>query len=311
MKNLIPLRFHSLLALGLLGSLYACPAMAQDDAAPSEAPVIPESIEDAGSDASLPSPVESGELAPAKPHPSAEADIKGEAPTEPVPTDIPQEIQDEADVSGPRVDDSYNSTDASGESFLSQIYVGPTIQIGFPQIMSYSLEALVARTVSFGFTTGTYTADQMDKAELKIKGYDIHARWHPFMGSFFLGAAYGRMELDGTYEDKFTARVNGFEREVNAKVLANIKAKYVSPRLGWFAVWDSGLTAGFELGAQIPLSPETSVDAIIPGATAGEEAQIKSTSDYKDLEKQANDTVKFLGKKTIPIVTLFKVGWMF
>lgn len=286
--------------------------------------------EDPVSDAS-PAPMDEqspadGELPPTPPTDGSSPEVSSPAPTEEAPIDstplpgedagdsheaIPEDIQSEVDENGPAVDERYNSLNGSGSSILSDIYVGPTVQVGFPQILSYGIETLFARTVSVGVSTGKYTVDQIDKAEVEIKGWDVHARWHPWMGSFFVGASYGRMEVDGDFEDKFKARISGFEREVQAKLNATIKTNYFTPRLGWFAVWESGLTFGFDIGAQIPLGPDTKLTASFPGASPIEEAQIKTTEDYKDLEDQADQTLKVLGKRTIPVVTLLQVGWLF
>jgi hypothetical protein len=311
----------ALLLLPLLIATWPVPGLAQDeDGSPGpDAKAEPESgeipsDENPSQDFSNSPPPSSS--APSRPREDSAAAEGG--PVEQMPVDgdgeaIPPEIQADvnADESGPLVDDSYNGLNNSGESLFSQIYVGPTVQVGFPNPLTYGLEALFARTVSLGFSGGHYTIDEIDKAELKIKGWDLHARWHPWMGSFFIGASYGRMELDGVYEDTYTARISGFERKVKARVNASIKTNYIAPRLGWFAVWDSGLCVGFDIGAQIPLGPDTKVVATAPGATPAEEAQIKATSDYKDLQDQADETVKVLGKRTLPIATLFRVGWLF
>ncbi len=300
---------RAVLLLPLLGSAWSTSGYAQDEgSAGDDANVgpVPESV------------LDGAEIPPESPPPSYDSPPPESGSNEPSPVDgsgeaIPSEIQAEVngEDSGPSVDESYNSLNNSGESFFSQVYIGPTVQVGFPNPLTYGLEALFARTVSVGFSGGNYTVDEIDKAELKIKGWDLHARWHPWMGSFFVGASYGRMELDGQYEDTYTARISGFERQVTARVNASIETNYFAPRLGWFAVWDSGLCVGFDIGVQIPLGPDTKVVATVPGATAAEEAQIKATSEYKDLEDQADDTVKVLGKRTIPVATLFRVGWLF
>lgn len=297
-----------LITMPLLSAGFSTPLAAQDEDPSPDANPAPTGEEATEGDVEIP---EAPLNEPGTETVPQEAQSEEPSSTEAPPEDIPEEIQAQVDESGPAVDDSYNSTTDMGDSIFSSIYVGPTVQIGFPQPLTYGLEAMIARTVSFGFSTGSYTVDQIDKAEIEIKGWDLHARWHPWLSSFFVGASYGRMEVDGKFEDKFKARINGFERDVDARVDATIETNYFTPRIGWFAVWESGLTVGFEVGAQIPMGPDTKVSATLPGATAQEEAQIKATEDYQELEDQADEAVKVLGKRTLPVVTLFRVGWLF
>lgn len=297
-----------LLTLPLLGAGFASPVFGQDDEAlPAGDPPPPQNGGQGETEEQTDVEIPESPEDPPLPSASSQAAPATEAP----PEDIPTEIQAQVDETGPSVDDSYNSTTDSGDSFLRHIYVGPTVQIGFPQPLSYGLEAMLMRTISFGFSTGSYTIDQIDKAEIEIKSWDLHARWHPWVSSFFLGASYGRMTVDGKFEDTFNTRVNGFEREVDARVDAAIKTNYFAPRIGWFAVWDSGLTVGFEVGAQIPMGPDTKLSTSLPGASNQEEAQIKATEDYQELEDQADEAIKVLGKRTLPLATLFRIGWLF
>jgi len=258
-----------------------------------------------------PLPMPEGDSTPPPPPPPDERPYDAPLGEDPEPEtksnfDIPPPNEN-----GPAVDGSYNSVDGNGDTVWSLLRIGPTAQIGFPHPITYGVEGLFAQVVSFGFSTGSYNVTQIDKANVKIKSWDIFARWHPFAGNFFLGGAYGKQEIKGRFEDDVNLTLNGFPATVPARVDAEIKSNYISPRFGWMGVYPSGLTFGFEIGAQIPLSPDTKVDATIPGASAAEEAAVKSTSDYKDLKKQADDAVKIFGKKTIPFLTLLKVGWLF
>jgi hypothetical protein len=311
-KNLaLPLFLSAnVLALGLSNA-----ALAQD-----EAEVLPES--------STPSSEASPEPAAENPHDAAPIREDGAAiEAAPVPEDRPYESQlnddptadgevGNTDVNaplegGPVVDESYNVISDGGYGLWKDFHIGPTVQIGFPHPITYGVEAMFAKVVSFGFSTGKYEVTQIDKANIDIKSWDVFARWHPLAGSFFLGLGYGNQEIDGRFEDDVDLTLNGFPRTVPVRVDAEIKSKYFSPRIGWFAVYESGFTMGFEIGAQIPVSPDTSVTATIPGASALEEAAVKSTDDYKDVKKQADDAVKILGKRTIPYLTMLKMGWLF
>ncbi len=212
---------------------------------------------------------------------------------------------------GPAVDERYNALEDSRGGFLGDLRLGPAIQLGLPHPVTYGGEGLYAKIVSFGFSTGSYTVTQISKAHIGIRSWELFARWHPFADAFFLGGAYGHQDIKGRFEDDLKVKISGFPTTVPTRVDAAIHSNYVSPRLGWLTVYDSGFTLGFEIGAQIPLSPVTRVDATMPSMSASAAAQVKATNDYKDLKKKADDAVKLLGKKTFPYLTLLKMGWLF
>ena len=286
--------------------------------------------QDSGNPIPLPEEGSSAESAPATdpddPLPKPEGNFSSPsslpAPPEERPYDAPlgddpvPEVKSDFEVTpptenGPAVDRSYNSVDGNGDGVWSLLRVGPTVQIGFPHPITYGVEGLFAQVVSFGFSTGSYDVTQIDKANVKIKSWDIFARWHPLAGNFFIGGAYGHQDMKGRFEDDVFLTLNGFPTTVPARVDAEIKSNYISPRFGWMGVYPSGLTFGFEIGVQVPMSPDTKVDATIPGTSGAEEAAVKATADFKDLKKQADDAVNIFGKKTIPFLTLLKVGWLF
>lgn len=278
------------------------------------APAMPPSEESSSTDSiAAPEFLPTPEVDPSPPSPTPPEDRPYDAPLgdDPVPEDKSNFEVTPPTENGPAVDARYNSVDGNGESAWSLLRIGPTVQVGFPHPITYGVEGLFAQVVSFGFSTGRYNVTQIDKANVKIKSWDVFARWHPFAGNFFVGGAYGHQEIKGRFEDDVNLTLNGFPTTVPARVDAEIKSNYIAPRFGWMGVYPSGLTFGFELGAQIPLSPDTQVDATIPGASPTEETAVKATADYKDLKKQADDAVKIFGKKTIPFLTLLKVGWLF
>ncbi len=194
---------------------------------------------------------------------------------------------------------------------LGPIRIGPTVQIGVPHPLTYGVEAMVADVVSLGFSTGKYHVKLNSKGALDITSWDAFARWHPFAGSFFLGVAYGHQDLSGTYKDDVTITSGAASATMPAEVDVDVKGSYFSPRLGWFAVYNSGLVLGFELGAQIPVSPSVKVEEVVTGISPAQQAAIEGTQDYKDLHKKADDAARIIGKKTLPYVSLLKIGWMF
>jgi hypothetical protein len=86
---------------------------------------------------------------------------------------------------------------------------------------------------------------------------------HPFRGSFFLGATAGYLSLSAAAPTQL------------GTVGISASTLYVTPRLGWMAVWDSGFTLGFEAGAQVPLGPSVVVTGP-PNAAAKAESLSRS-----------------------------------
>ncbi len=86
---------------------------------------------------------------------------------------------------------------------------------------------------------------------------------HPFRGGFFLGATAGYLSLNAAAPTQL------------GTVTIAASTLYVTPRLGWMAVWESGFTLGFEAGAQLPIGPTVSVGGP-PNAAAKAESLSRS-----------------------------------
>lgn len=189
-------------------------------------------------------------------------------------------------------------------------HVGPTVQLGFPHPINYGIEALAFNYLSFGISTGSFELE-IDPAKVKIENTQVHFRGHPFGDSFFIGFAYGKQKLTGTAEDDIELASGGFATTVPAVIDIEIDSNYFTPHLGWFAHYHTGLVLGFELGAQIPVDPKAKVDLDTSGLNAIQTAAIRASADYRDLKKKAEDAAKLLGEKTVPFVTLFRIGYLF
>ena len=95
-----------------------------------------------------------------------------------------------------------------------------------------------------------------------------------------------------------------------ATVEINLKSGYWTPTLGW--IWgagNSGITFGLDFGYLMPISPNSTTKVTMADATA--EAALKASSDYQKQEADLNKLAKWLGKKSIPFITLARVGYLF
>ena len=101
----------------------------------------------------------------------------------------------------------------------------------------------------------------------------------PFGGSFFLGATTGHLSLAASAPTK------------SGTVTFDISSFYVTPHFGWLAIWDSGFSLGFDLGAQLPFS--TSVE----------------TSGPRRAASNVDNLAHALAGLPLPTLSL-KLGWM-
>ena len=72
---------------------------------------------------------------------------------------------------------------------------------------------------------------------------------------------------------------------------ADVTTLYATPRLGWLAIWDSGLSLELDLGVQLPISS----DAQISGGNA-------------DARSQAQSIANAVGQTALPSVG-FRLGY--
>jgi hypothetical protein len=136
--------------------------------------------------------------------------------------------------------------------------------VGAPQTFGVEgfakVHDIVGVGVGFGMLPGALGGVLMNAAgvnggKLDSSAFEGEARVFPFRGSFWLGGALGRMSL--------SASGNG----AGSPVTVDVTTLYASPRLGWLAVWQSGLSLGLDLGVQFPIGPDVKVTTSSPGGS--------------------------------------------
>jgi hypothetical protein len=192
--------------------------------------------------------------------------------------------------------------------------LGPSISLSFPYFISPSLEWTVGKAFSAGLSHGTLKTSKdlgtsFDSIELNVKSTDLRMRYHPFQEDFFMGLAFGSLDLNIKGKKKTTTEADG--QTVSGAVLSNsrIKSNYITPHLGWFNVYDSGFCFGFELGYHIPLKANSTFSANAEDPNL--DAALKTSEEFKDQQKDLDSMVKKLGKTAIPYVNLLRIGWLY
>jgi hypothetical protein len=182
---------------------------------------------------------------------------------------------------------------------------GPSVSFGLPHPVSYGLNVQYGKLAGFGVEFGSYSNKSSD-VEVEMRHLDLRGQWHPFSGSFFLGAAYGDQNIALKSEQSIKVGTLAIPTEISL----DVKTTYLTPHLGWMAIWNSGLLLGFELGYQAALS--SSADRInVSGPSPQATAAAKATTEYQKAEADVLDQAKKLGDQGLPYVTFLKAGWMF
>lgn len=149
-----------------------------------------------------------------------------------------------------------------------------------------ALENQLGLSLDFGFVPST----TIEQAEASWNDLSLAARWYPWAGRFFLGARAGTRSFEASAKDETAP---GVTTEASAKV----RSTYLAPELGWRFAWQNGFFMGIELGWQLILSSDTTLD--IPAAT-----DPQTRADVVDAADAVGDT-------GLPILTVLQLGWYF
>lgn len=126
---------------------------------------------------------------------------------------------------------------------------------------------------------------------------ELILRYHPFAGSFFVGAGFGQMKLSAEQSETISGGT------VRAKI--DLTANTLTPTLGWmWGIADGGFFAGLDFGMQSPSGGEGKLDT-------NADASVQATQEYQDLVTAVDDQAKKFGELSLPVVTLLRIGYLF
>lgn len=210
----------------------------------------------------------------------------------------------EMDAVEREVEEEEDFTRPAGQGRFGPHRIGATLLIGFPHPLNYSIEYVYDRRIGAAFTMGNFELRQGDN-RLDISNWDMRGRWFPTRHNFFAGAALGSQTIDVTAERKVvlsgTATLTKAELQINSL--------YLTPHIGWFSVWYTGITVGCEIGYQLPLSAKAKALKYSTG-DAAKDAEVASNADFAAFAKDVKKAGDTFGKQGQPYVTLLRVGWM-
>ena len=142
------------------------------------------------------------------------------------------------------------------EGSRPMIRVGVLVGLSIPRPVSFEFLVKVWDLFGVGFgysvlpsamSVWLLSAYGVHNASVDSSGLELDLRVFPLRGRFFLGASLGRQTLTAT----------DTQQGITGK--GDMTTIYVTPRLGWLWILDSGISFGADLGVQIPLSYEYTV----------------------------------------------------
>lgn len=199
---------------------------------------------------------------------------------------------------------------SKGKGLLGDIRIGPSVALGFPHPVTGGLDIVYADLFSLSATAGRSGA-KVEDTEIEIRNWDATFRFFPFQGSFFVGAAFGNQGIVGKLKTDIETTSSGVTLKVPTTLRLEVESNYLTPQLGWFARWDSGLTLGFDFGYQMPSGAKSELQTAFENVSAANEQAVRDSEDYKKNKKDVEDAAETFGKTSIPYVSFFRIGWLF
>lgn len=181
------------------------------------------------------------------------------------------------------------------EGLLGDFKFGPSVSaISFPHLFQGALEMKYQDFLSGAFTYGFWPTLTVSSVKIGMNAYNGRVRWHPFKGSFMLGAIYGVQTLTAKKSDTISG--------VPAEVAIELKTYYLTPHLGWRWEWNSGFFMGVDLGWQLNHRAKLKVTTNAP-------AVLQTTQQYIDLNKDVVDKGNDIGNTDLPWFTFLHLGF--
>jgi hypothetical protein len=188
--------------------------------------------------------------------------------------------------------------------------------LGLPNLLSFGGTIKLTRFLGGGLNFGlipTMRIPYYGDATLAYTEVDVYARIYPFGGSFFLGTGVGYATVNGTMDSRFDAReyaaqlaLLGLSSTVHYQSEASVRTMVLTPQIGFLTTFGSGFSAGFDVGAQVPIAPSrieftSRVNSQLPPALV---EQYLVPNDQK-----VRDTLEKIGRTPIPTINL-RIGWL-
>jgi len=159
--------------------------------------------------------------------------------------------------------------------------------LAFPRPLDVEGVIKIGHSAMFGAEFSMLPRTTISGVEPTFWALALDARYFPFKGGFFLGVSGGRQSVSATG----TASLGTLGTISES---ASAETWFVNPRIGYLKTWSSGVTLGFDVGAQIPLA--ATFATTLPS----------SLSQTQEVMSIAH----LVGKSVLPTVDLLRVGFL-
>ena len=186
------------------------------------------------------------------------------------------------------------------DGLLGPVRVGPSVGAGAPDGMRFSLFATYKGLITGGAAVSVVPTIALgtDDAKVGRRTTEAFVRVHPFRGAFFLGVAGGVATTNGSASGLAVANVEASRVDLTAKTSVG----FVAPHLGARWMLPFGMTAGLDVGVEIPVSPGT------PELTASNNGQ---NVDKVPGKAKVESALRFASHTVIPTLHLIELGYAF
>lgn len=225
------------------------------------------------------------------------AQTSSEAPADSTTT----EIDTSTDYEDQKVS-SDTAVTANATSEFPRSLIGVYGGLGVPHGLSAGLEYLhQSRHWSVATEIGGYSykpkdEDATKEQEFSIANFEVVGRYHPYQSALYFAAALGAQNMKAEQ----TVESNG--QTIRPEV--ELKNIYITPKIGWFWQFNSGVNFGFEFGAQIPVAKSETIN---PGT---DNSTILNDPDFIKAQNDVRDLASTIGKHVLPHA-LIRLGYAF
>lgn len=166
--------------------------------------------------------------------------------------------------------------------------VGISFGLGAPYVSQPGLDLTLGDRFSIVARANTFAID-LGEAAVDLSMPEVSVLWHPFAGSFFLGAGIGSQTLD----------VSATEIDTGLTASTEVSSTVMLAKLGW--MWgksNGGFWGGLDVTFISPTSSDVEIDA--PGVPTDSEI-------YEDVESAAET----FAETAYVNITFLRLGYLF
>jgi len=183
------------------------------------------------------------------------------------------------------------------EGLLGPVRVGPTIGGGVPDGFRFGAFAkwrgLLAGGGAFSYLP-ELTVPGVGAQVTRMSG-EAFVRIHPLRGAFFVGIAGGYVRTEAALAR--TKSVSGRSQLVATE--ADASSLFLAPHLGFQWMFPFGMTAGFDIGVEIPIAPS---GPSFRAASGGAFVPVEGTGKVADAMRTATTT-------PVPVIHVLELGY--